>query len=191
MRETAQWTSRDVGFSGKILDVFSIVGQGTFALVEDPVGTPRAGQRLEVLDKDTVLGTVVLSGLQQVERLAEGNVLALRFKSTGVQLQPGQLIRTPSVVQEEMRDDFARRLSAFAAGIGWATLAALILLVVLAAAQWVISATRLESLFGSQEFSHVESIRFTFWLTRLVIVMASIWVTSLIWIRRLQRFNSA
>lgn len=186
MAEATQWTSRSSDFSGRVLDVFAITGQGVFALVEDPTGKPRAGQRLEVVSEDTVLGTVVLSGLEQVERFTEGNVLALRFKSTpDVQLEPGQVLRTPVQVREGPRDDFTRHLSAFAAGIGWATLIALVVLVGLVAAQRAVAGAPFNPPLGTAESWNPEYIKFTLWFARLVSVMAAIWLTALLWLRRL------
>ena len=189
MAEEARiFESEDVPFSGKIADVFTITGRGTFVLLEEFVGRPKPGQELEVVKDGEVIGTVKLSNLEQELRPHYGSLIALYFDGApSIHLERGQILRIPPVVERPGYagvDHFNERLSAFVPALGWTTVCGFIIAVLL----WLTYAfTVIGIIHWPPVWLEPTWVQFSSSVSLLVIVLAAVWLTARNWLRRLVR----
>jgi len=174
-------------FSGRISDAFSITGQGTTVIVEDFVGKPLPGQQLEVVHDGEVIGLVELTGVGQGLRSADESIVALHFTGMPeVRLARGQILRTPPPKEEaravvHAEDRFVPRLAAFVPAAGWTLIAAILTLAV-----WcTFYSTAVQGVLKAPRWLLSAWLGFTLAFGFLVMTIAAVWLTALLWLRRL------
>lgn len=191
MAEEARVFQRDnePQFFGKVADVFTITGQGTFILLQDTVGRPRSGQRLEVVRETEVVSSLVVSGIEEGLRPREGGLLALHIREMpDIRVERGMELRTlreqPVPRLAEAQDVFVPRLAAFVPAIGWTTLAALAVSFIF----WLLFGLQVtETAAWMPGWLELIWYSITIALPIILATLAAVWLTALIWLRRMRR----